>query len=646
MKRTNTALKLALALLALAFATTAFADQPPDNVQGNWTIYSTNASNGETEVKHVQIAQYGNRITGYFEGPVQSGPIRGEVNGHHIRFDTVTRNVLHFHGDIFGDNMSGTYGIRGRHAQWQAVRPATAVAPVPPSTGAIYSSQPVLTPPEAQVQYQAPAYQASTYQSQPSYQSQSSYQPQAPAPAQPETQAQVNYSAPSSATPTPAPTPAPLSAEQLDSLVAPIALYPDALVAQVLAAAANPDQVAYADEWLAQNRNLTGQALAQAVDQQSWDPSVKALTQFPSVLDNLAHNLSWTSSLGKAFADQQADVMAAVQAMRAKAQAAGTLQSNSQITVTQSAPSTIVIQPVNPQVVYVPQYNPTVVYGAPIVVPYYVPPPLPVASVGIYFGAPITIGAWFGGGGWGGGFGWGWHAWGLHWGCCGGGGSTTIIYNHNTYINNHTWNNRNYNGYHPWANNSGYHPGTDTHFGPNGDYHPNAYYGPNGHFHHDVPGTGPHDEPNGGHNGDHGLIGGNGGVQHPSGTQPHADGSSWGDRGPNGGQNGNHGMIGGNGGVQHPSGTQPHADGSSWGDRGPNGGQNGNHGMIGGNGGVQRTAGDDRGHNYSRMSGDGQANRMESNRGRGSMGGRRSQPHMARMHAPSEHRSGGGGRRR
>ena len=169
------------------------------------------------------------------------------------------------------------------------------------------------------------------------------------------------------------------------------------------------------------------------------------------MLDNLAHNLSWTSSLGQAFANQQSDVMAAVQAMRAKAQAAGTLQSNSQITVTQPTPSTIVIQPANPQVVYVPQYNPTVVYGAPVVVPYYVPPPMPVASVGLYFGTPITIGAWFGGGGWGGGFGWGWHAWGLNWGCCGGGGSTTIIYNHNTYINNHTWNNNHYNGYHPWG---------------------------------------------------------------------------------------------------------------------------------------------------------------------------------------------------
>ena len=645
MKRMSATLRLAgLVLASLSFCKITLAQQPPDNVQGNWTIYSTRVNGGGVEIKHVQIAQYGNHITGYFEGPVQSGPIEGEVHIHRIRFNTVTPNVLHFSGNIFGDTMSGTYGIRGKHAPWQATRPATTPTPVPPSSGAAYPTQPTLVPPAAQSSYEAPAqnYQAPT----PEYST-------------------TSYAAPTTSAPTAsqAPAPAPLSSDQLNSLVAPIALYPDALVAQVLAAAANPDQVTYADDWLAQNRNLTGQALAQAVDQQSWDPSVKALTQFPSVLDNLAHNLSWTSSLGQAFANQQADVMAAVQVMRAKAQAAGTLQSNSQITVTQSAPSTIVIQPVNPQVVYVPQYNPTVVYGAPIVVPYYVAPPLPVASVGIYFGAPITIGAWFGGGGWGGGFGWGWHAWGLHWGCCGGGGSTTIIYNHNTYINNHTWNNNNYNGYHPWANNSGYHPGTDTRYGPNGDYHPGGYYGPNGHFHHDVPGTNPSSQPNGGHNGDHGLIGGNGGVQHPDGT-PHADGSRWGDRGPNGGNNGNNGMIGGNGGVQHPDGT-PHADGSSWGDRGPNGGQNGNHGMIGGNGGVQHAsttpnnggqmlgqnrsadthAGVDQ--NRSRFSGNGSTNRVESNRGRGSMAGRRPQQHVARTHAPVEHRSsGGGGRRR
>jgi hypothetical protein len=643
----NATLRLAsLVLASLILCNISLAQQPPDNVEGDWTIYSTNIGNGKLEVKHVQIQQYGNRIAGYFQGPKQSGPIQGRIDVHHIMFNTLTRNILTFRGEIYGNQIQGLYVLHNRRAPWQAVRTSQPL----PATGAVYNSEPISAPPVTESAYSAPTqqYSAPTQQYSAPAQQYSSPTQQDSGPQQYSAPSQwsANDSSQTSAPPTQSgpPTPAPLSADQLNSLVAPIALYPDALVAQVLAAAANPDEVTYADDWLAQNRNLTGQALAQEVDQQSWDPSVKALTQFPSVLDNLAHNLSWTSSLGQAFANQQADVMAAVQAMRAKAQAAGTLQSNSQITVTQSAPSTIVIQPSNPQVVYVPQYNPTLVYGAPIVVPYYVAPPLPVASVGIYFGAPITIGAWFGGGGWGGGFGWGWHAWGLHWGCCGGGGSTTIIYNHNTYINNHTWNNRNYNGYHPWANNSGYHPGADTHYGPNGDYHPNGYYGPNGHFHHDVPGTNPSGQPNGGHNGDHGLIGGNGGVQHPDGT-PHADGSKWGDRGPNGGNNGDHGMIGGNGGVQHSNGTVPHADGSRWGDRGPNGGNNGDHGMIGGNGGVQRTSGDDRGRN-SRMSGDGRANRMESNRGRGSMGGRRSQPHMARMHAPAEHHSGGGGRRR
>jgi hypothetical protein len=588
----STTLKLAgFVLASLILCKTVLAQQPPDNVQGNWIIYSTRIQDGQIEVKHVQISQYGNRITGYFEGPNQSGPIEGEVNVHHIRFSTVTRNVLNFHGQIYGDNMSGTYGLHGRHAPWQAQRNPPIAQAVPPTPA--YNYQPVLTPvsapaaapvyaPEPQVAPEPVAYSAVQTGSNSTVQDNSN----------------------------PGPIPALLTSDQLDSLVAPIALYPDALVAQVLAAATNPDQITFADDWLAQNRNLTGAALGQAVNEQSWDPSVKALTQFSSVLDNLAHNLSWTSSLGQAFANQQSDVMAAVQAMRAKAQAAGTLQSNSQITVTQPASTTIVIQPANPQVVYVPQYNPAVVYGAPVVVPMYVAPPLPVASFGLYFGSGITIGATFGGGGWGGGFGWGWHSWNVNWGGgWGGGGGSTIIYNHNTYINNHTWNNTNYNGYHPWANNSGYHPGTDTHYGPNGGYHPNGYYGPNGHFHHDVPGTNPNDQPNGGHNGDHGLIGGNGGVQHPSGTQPHADGSSWGDRGPNGGHNGD-------------------------------------HGMIGGNGGVQRAGADNRDRNYSRMSGDGRANRMESNRGRGSMEGRHSQPHMARAHAPAEHHSGGGGRRR
>jgi hypothetical protein len=590
MKKMSATLRLAgFVLASLILCKITLAQQPPDNVQGNWTIYSTRIQDGQTEVKHVQIAQYGNRITGYFEGPNQSGPIQGVVDVHHIRFSTVTRNVLTFRGQIYGDNMSGEYGLHGRHAQWQAQRtpPVSQLVPSAPA----FNYQPVLTP-ASSTTFAAPEPQVAP-------------QPVADSAVQSGSNSDVQDGSNSG------PTPALLTSDQLDALVAPIALYPDALVAQVLAAATNADQIRDADDWLAQNRNLTGAALAQAVDQQSWDPSVKALTQFSSVLDNLAHNLSWTSSLGQAFANQQSDVMAAVQAMRAKAQAAGTLQSNSQITVTRPASTTIVIQPTNPQVVFVPQYNPAVVYGGPVVVPMYVAPPLPAASFGLYFGSGITIGATFGWGGWGGGFGWGWHAWGVNWGAgWGGGGGSTIIYNHNTYINNHTWNHTSYNGYHPWRpGTSGYHPGTDTHYGPNGDYHPNGYYGPNGHFHDDVPGANPHDQPNGGHNGDHGLIGGNGGVQHPYGTQPHADGSSWGDRGPNGGHNGD-------------------------------------HGLIGGNGGVQRTAAGNAGGNHSRMSGDGRANRMESNRGRGSMEGRRSQPRMARTHAPAEHHSGGVGRRR
>ena len=228
------------------------------------------------------------------------------------------------------------------------------------------------------------------------------------------------------------PTVALQTAAQLDSLVAPIALYPDALVAQVLAAATLPEQVAFAEDWLQQNNNLTGSALTQAVNQQSWDPSVKALTQFPSVLNDLAKNLSWTSNLGQAYVNQQSDVMAAVQSMRAQAQQAGTLQSSSQITVVQQSPSTIVIKPANPNVVYVPQYNPTVVYGAPYVVPAYTPP-VAIATAGVSFAAGVAVGAAIGGGGYvgggfvGGGFGWGFGAWGMNWGGGGGGGklSTT-----------------------------------------------------------------------------------------------------------------------------------------------------------------------------------------------------------------------------
>ena len=117
-----------------------------------------------------------------------------------------------------------------------------------------------------------------------------------------------------------------MSTSDLQALVAPIALYPDALVAQILAASTFPDQVAIANYWLQQNKSLTGSALMQAVDKQTWDPSVKALTQFPSVLTNLATNLTWTSSLGEAYHNQSADVMTAIQTLRAQAQGKGKSQ--------------------------------------------------------------------------------------------------------------------------------------------------------------------------------------------------------------------------------------------------------------------------------------------------------------------------------
>jgi Protein of unknown function (DUF3300) len=219
-----------------------------------------------------------------------------------------------------------------------------------------------------------------------------------------------------------------LTPEELDGLVAPIALYPDALVAQVLGAATFPYEIVDAVVWLKQNSSLTGDSLMKAVDQQSWDPAVKALTQFPTVLDNLAKNLAWTSSLGEASAMQQQDVMEAIQRMRAKAYAAGNLKSSSEIKVVQESPQTIIIQPANPQIVYVPTYNPTVIYGAPVVVPGYSSADVAAAAI-VSFGVGIAVGAMISGGC----CGWGWGYWGTSW------HSHTIIYNRNIYVGNSYW---------------------------------------------------------------------------------------------------------------------------------------------------------------------------------------------------------------
>ncbi len=198
-----------------------------------------------------------------------------------------------------------------------------------------------------------------------------------------------------------------LPPEQLDNLVAPVALYPDSLLSQILVAATYPLEVAEAAQWLQQNRGLQGQQLVDAARQQNWDASIQALVVFPDVLNRMNSDVRWTTDLGNAFLAQQADVMNAVQRMRARARAAGRLNSNAQQTVTtetQGGNTAIDIQPANPQVVYVPVYNPEYIWGPPVW-GYYPPLYYPAFGFGFGFGPGIYIGGFFGGLGWGG---WGW----------------------------------------------------------------------------------------------------------------------------------------------------------------------------------------------------------------------------------------------
>jgi Protein of unknown function (DUF3300) len=220
----------------------------------------------------------------------------------------------------------------------------------------------------------------------------------------------------------------PLPPDQMDQLVAPIALYPDSLVAQILAASTYPDQVADADHFLQANQGLPPDQLGQMVNGMNWDPSVKALIAFPSVLANLDRNANWTAQLGNAYYNQPQDVMSAVQDMRQRAYAAGNLRSGSQIAV-QYEPGNIVIAPANPTVVYVPWYNPWVVYGGPIA-PwggfYVAPRPVGLylaAGIALGFGVGIAIGTWNH-------WGWGWHSWGMGW------HDRTVVYQRNVYISN------------------------------------------------------------------------------------------------------------------------------------------------------------------------------------------------------------------
>ena len=222
------------------------------------------------------------------------------------------------------------------------------------------------------------------------------------------------------------------SPKELQQLIAPIALYPDALVGQILAASVYPSQIVEANRWMQEHTDLKGEELAQEVNKQPWDPSVRALTQFPDVLANLDKNLSWTSALGDAYVNQPQAVLDAVQTMRKRARSSGNLKTTPQEKVITQG-DTIIIEPASPEIVYVPTYDPWQVYGAPI--PVY---PgwssyggLYVSRPGISFGIGFGVGLFAG-------FGWGWNHWGADW------HRHTVIYNHNHYnVHNSTFVRRN-----------------------------------------------------------------------------------------------------------------------------------------------------------------------------------------------------------
>jgi hypothetical protein len=216
--------------------------------------------------------------------------------------------------------------------------------------------------------------------------------------------AQVPASPPTSQSPAPAAAAAPgaktFSQQELDQLLAPIALYPDALLAQVLMASTYPLEVVEADRWVKANPKLKEKALEDALQKQRWDPSVKSLAVFPQVLTMMSEKLDWTQKLGDAFLAQQKDVLATAQTLRNKAVKQGTLKDSKEQKVTTETTGTttvVKIEPTNPEVVYVPTYNPTVVYGSwpyPAYPPYYYYPPGYTAGAAFFgFAAGAFVGA-------------------------------------------------------------------------------------------------------------------------------------------------------------------------------------------------------------------------------------------------------------
>lgn len=230
-----------------------------------------------------------------------------------------------------------------------------------------------------------------------------------------------------------------LTGDQLDSLVAPIALYPDPLLSQTLVACTYPLELIQLQQWLAKNPKLKDKELAEAIKKQNWDPSIQAMAGLPDVVKRLADDIKWTNDLGNAFLSQQDEVMDAVQRMRKKAKDTGNLKSSEQQKVETKVvenKTVIVVEQANPQVVYVPTYNPTVVYGPPVYPypPIYYPPPgYYAAGMAISFGVGVAMGAFWSGG-------WGYHC-GWH-----GGGNNIYINNNNNFVNHNNIQNVNRSG--------------------------------------------------------------------------------------------------------------------------------------------------------------------------------------------------------
>src|SRR5205823_5425656 len=251
-------------------------------------------------------------------------------------------------------------------------------------------------------------------------------QTESPAPAQqmPTQQAQSQVMTTTTNEPSPVET---IPPDRLDSLVAPIALFPDPLLAQTMAASTYPLEIIQLQQWMERNKNLKDKALADAVAKQPWDPSVQALSATPDVVQRLAGNVQWTTDLGNAFLAQQSDVMDAVQRMRGKAESKGTLKTSAQQTVqtktVESGKQVIVVEPANPEVVYVPSYDPAVVYGPPPPAYPYYPYTYPgyYPGMGLAWGAAgFALGAWAGG----------------NWGNCDWNNGDVNINNKNTYNKN------------------------------------------------------------------------------------------------------------------------------------------------------------------------------------------------------------------